>query len=394
MEKLTSALIAAGLVLFSSTASAEPVKVGVIGPFSGGAAVFGQGWRAGIETFRALHGEKVGDIEVEFIYRDLPAPDPSNARAIAQELVIRDRVQYLAGIVYTPNALAIGPISQQAQVPLVIFNAAGTSVLDTSDYAVRISYTLPQVAVPAARYAVDSGLTNVVTLVADYAPGHDAEMAFVEAFQAAGGEVLESIRVPLRTSDFIPFAETARALAPDAIFTFFPGGPPAFGMVRAYRDAGLAEAGIKFLGNAETDEADIDNLGEAGIGIETVQFYSGVHDSDVNRTFVAKLAELHPDQAPNAIALQGYDGAALIYHMIEATGGQADAAAAVDAAKGHAWESPRGPVRIDPDTRHIVQNIYVRTVERSENGQLVNREFVTFPEVPMIPTISDLNDPE
>lgn len=367
---------AAALCLSTGAVGAEVVKVGVIGPFSGPfAGAFGTPFRQGVETYVAMHGNKVGDAEVQFIYRDIAGPDPQKARSLAQELVVKDKVQYLAGVVFTPNAMAIAPLSQSAKVPMVIFNASTSVVVSKSDYFVRTSNTLPQVTVPVAKYALDQGIKSAITIVSDYGPGIDAEKAFSKTFEQGGGKIVDSIRMPLSTTDFGPFLQKIRAAEPESLFAFLPFGPPTYGFVKAYNDNALEQAGIKFLGTAETQESDLQALGDGAVGLETAYFYSGAHDSPENKAFVDALKKLDPNAIANPATVSAFDGAHVIYKMVEATAGKADGPKAVDAIKGMSWESPRGPVTIDAGTRDIVQNVYMRRVEKDADGKLVNREF-------------------
>jgi len=325
-----------------------------------------------------MHGTKAGGNEVEFIYRDLAGPDPQKARSLAQELVVKDKVQYLAGVVFTPNALAIAPLSQSAEIPLVIFNASTSVVVSKSDYFVRTSNTLPQVTVPVAQYALDQGVKTVVTIVSDYGPGIDAEKAFTKTLEGGGGKVIEQIRMPLNTTDFGPFLQKIRSIKPDALFTFLPFGPPTFGFVKAYNDNKLKDEGIKFLGTAETQESDLQALGDGAIGLETAYFYSGAHETKENDAFKKALKKVDPDAIANPATVSAFDGTHVLYKMIEATNGQANGSEAVNAVKGLSWESPRGPVTIDSKTRDIIQNVYMRRVERDSNDMLINREFKVY----------------
>lgn len=373
------AAISAALLFAAAVASAETVKVGVIGPFSGPfAGAFGTPFKQGVEAYVALHGKTVDGNDIEFVWRDLPGPDPQKARGLAQDLIAKDKVQYLAGVVFTPNALAIAPLAQSAKVPLVIFNASTSAVVSRSDYFVRTSNTLPQVTVPVARYALDKDIKTVVTVVSDYGPGIDAEKAFTKTFEQGGGKVVEQIRMPLSTTDFGPFLQKIRVTKPDALFTFLPFGPPTYGFVKAYNDNGLKEAGVRFLGTAETQESDLQTLGDSAIGLETAYFYSAAHDSDENRAFLQALHKVAPTAVANPATVSAFDGAHVIYQMVAATQGKADGKGAIDSIKGLSWESPRGPVTLDAATRDIVQNVYMRRVERGEDGKLLNREFQTF----------------
>lgn len=384
MRSITKAFVAAvaAALMISAAARAEPVRIGIVAPFSGPFAVYGENFKYGIEAFQKIKGTRPAGQDLEIIYRDLPGPNPAEAKALAQELIVKDKVQYIGGFVFTPNALAAASVVQQGKVPTVIFNAAATGIPTKSDYLVRTSYTLWQITVPITRFMLDEGIRTAVTLVSDYAPGLDAETAFNKVFQAGGGKVLDTIRVPLKTTDFGPFLQRARNLRPQAVYSFFPGGPVALGVIKAYADNDLKGAGIRFVGSSETSELDLPSTGDPAIGVETGMFYSGSHDSPENRAFVDALRELHPSATTSPTSVESFDGMAVIYRMIEATGGKRDPAGAMAAVKDHAWQSPRGPVRIDPASRHITQNVYIRRVERDGSGKLINREIRAFADAP------------
>ena len=374
------AALAALLSLASASASADTIKVGVLGPYSGPFATWGKQFKEGVEAYRLQHGTKVGDHTIEFVYRDLDNANPPQAKALVQELIIKDKVQYIAGFVFTPNAAAIAPVIEEAKVPAVIFNAAGLGITLRSNYLVRTSFTLAQLSGPIASYAAKDGVKKVVTLVSDYAPGIEAEAAFKKTFEAAGGSIVESIRMPLRTTDFGPFVQRAASQKPDAVFVFLPSsGPPSIGMIKAYNDNGLRAAGIKLLGTAATDETDLEILGDSARGILTSYHYSAAHNSEANKQFLATLEKVDPKAVANFATVAAYDGTKLIYQMVAATKGTQDAAAAIQAVSGHQWESPRGPVRINPETRDIDQNVYIRVVEPDAKGKYINKEIETHP---------------
>lgn len=380
-RNLLAAATAVSVGLMVSAAAADTVKVGIIAPLSGPlSGSWGVPFQQGIDTWVAMHGTEVNGNEVELIYRDLPGVDPQKALSLAQELIINEDVQYLGGFVTTPNALAVANIVQQAKVPTVIFNAAGPTIVGKSDYFTRTSNTLPQITVPLAKYVAENGLKRIVTAVADYSPGHDAEKAFEEAY-GAEGEIIEKIRIPMSTTDFGPFVQKIRLLEPDALFVFLPVGPATYGFVKAYNENGLKEDGIRFFGLAETQESDLQQLGDGAIGMETSYMYSAAHDSDTNREFLAKFAEVNPDATVNPATVMAFDGMHVLYEMIAATDGKRDPEAAMTAVKGFAWESPRGPVHIDADTRQIIQNISIRRVERADDGLLINKEIQTYENV-------------
>jgi branched-chain amino acid transport system substrate-binding protein len=373
------AAASAALVFSTAAPAAETVKVGVIGPFSGQlSGSWGTPFRQGMETYTAQKGALTGDIKIEYIYRDLPTVDPQRARALAQELIVRDKVQYLAGFVSTPDALAVANVIQSAKIPSVIFNAAGPTIVAKSDYFLRTSNTLPEITVPVAKYMAENGLKRVVTAVADYSPGADAEAAFKEAY-GNSGQVIESIRMPLSTTDFGPFLQKIRLLKPDALFVFLPAGPATFGFVKAYQENGMKAEGIRFFGLSETQESDLQQLGDAAIGLETSYIYSAAHESKVNTDFQAAYRKLYPNGTVNPATVMAYDGTHVLRTMIEATKGKKDADGAMKAAKGLAWESPRGPVRIDPTSRELVQNVYIRSVQKGPDGRLYNKEIKVYP---------------
>lgn len=379
MKKLILAVSAASMLL-GGAAAAETVKVGVVGPFSGPFALQGRNFQAGIEAYMALHGDTIGDDTVEIIYRDVPTPDPAQSAALSRELVVSEGVQYLAGYYFTPDALAAAPLLEQANVPMVIFNAATSSIVTESPYIVRTSFTLWQTTAPMARVAHDMGFESAITVVSDYGPGLDAEAAFTTTFEEEGGEVVDSIRMPISTTDFSPIMQRVKDFGAQVLFAFLPSGPPTLGFVKAYNDNGLEAAGVTMLATGDlTQESDLPVLGEAALGLRTTFHYSVAHDSPENEEFVAAASEALGDPALLSFpAVGAFDGMHVIYKMIEATGGEQDAAAAVDAVRGLAWESPRGPVEIDAETRHITQNIYLREVAQAEDGTYYNKEIQTF----------------
>jgi branched-chain amino acid transport system substrate-binding protein len=382
-RSLKGALAAAVLALAAGAASAATVKVGVIGPFSGPFALQGKNFKAGIEAYFALNGKKIGADEIEVIYRDLPAPDPAKAKAVGQELILKDKVQYLAGVYFTPDALAITPLLEQGNVPLVIFNAATSAITQKSPYVVRTSFTLWQTTAPMAKVAAERGIKKVVSAVTDYGPGVDAETAFKKTFEAAGGSVVEAIRMPLKTTDFSPIMQRIKDSGAEAVFAFLPAGPTTLGFVKAYNENGLKEKNIQFLAPGDlTQESDLPAIGDSAVGIMTTFHYAVAHKSPVNETFVAAATKAldSPDEL-SFPAVGAFDGMYVIAKMIAATGGQQNAAKAVEAVKGLAWESPRGPLKIDPETRHVTQNIYLRVVEKS-GSKFINNEVKTYPNVP------------
>ncbi|TIV70626.1 MAG: ABC transporter substrate-binding protein [Mesorhizobium sp.] len=379
MRRMLLAAVAA--IALGGTALADTIKVGVIGPFSGPFAIQGKNFKAGIDAWTALNSAKVGNDDVEIVYRDLPAANPAQAKSLAQDLVVKEHVQYLAGFYFTPDAMAVTPLLEQANVPMVIMNAATSAIVTKSPLIVRTSFTLWQTSVPMAKVAAQRGIKKVITAVSDYGPGVDAETAFATTFKADGGQIVESIRMPLSTTDFSPIMQRVKDSGAEAVFAFLPSGPTTLGFLKSYNENGLKQAGIQFLAPGDlTQESDLPALGDTALGVTTTFHYSIAHDSGENKKFVAAARTAIGNPAELSFpSVSAYDGMRVIYKMIEATGGKQDAKKAVDAVKGMAWESPRGPVSIDPESRHITQNIYLREVAKAEDGTYYNKEIQTFP---------------
>lgn len=376
----TLKLAAVVFALLGGVAHADVIKVGVVGPFSGPFALQGKSFKAGIDAYMALNGDKVGDDTVEVVYRDIPAADPAQSRALAQELIVKEGVHYLAGFYFTPDALAATPLLEQANVPMVVMNAATSAIVTKSPYVIRTSFTQYQVSSPIAQVAFNGGAKKVITVVSDYGPGVDAESAFKVAFEKAGGQIVESIRMPMSTNDYAPIMQRIKDSGAEGVFTFLPSGPPTLGFVKSFNENGLKDAGIKFFAPGDlTQESDLPALGDGAVGLQTTFHYAIAHDSDVNRKFLEAAGKAIGNPAElNFPAVGAFDGMHVIYKMIEATGGEQDAAKAVEAVKGMSWESPRGPVSIDAESRHITQNIYLREVAKAEDGTYYNKEIQTF----------------
>ncbi|NRP20974.1 Leucine-, isoleucine-, valine-, threonine-, and alanine-binding protein [Ensifer adhaerens] len=373
-------LAALAALAMSGAAYADTIKIGVVGPFSGPFALQGKNFKAGIDAYMAVNGSKVGDDDIEIIYRDVPQADPAQSKALAQELVVKEGVQYLAGFYFTPDAMAVTPLLEQANVPLVIMNAATSAIVTKSPLVVRTSFTTWQTSTPIAKVAKDAGVSKVISVVSDYGPGVDAENAFKAGFEAAGGQVVEAIRMPLATNDFSPIMQRIKDSGAEGVFAFLPSGPTTLGFVKAYNENGLKSGGIKFFAPGDlTQESDLPALGEAALGIQTTFHYAVSHDSPENKAFVEAASKAIGNPAELSFPSVGaYDGMHVIYKMIEATGGEQDAQKAVDAVKGLAWTSPRGPVSIDAESRHITQNIYLREVAKADDGTYYNKEVQTF----------------
>lgn len=372
--------LAASLSLAGGAVLADTIKVGVLAPFSGPMAIWGEQFKKAIDVYVAEHGKQAGPHTIEFVYRDAGYGNAEVAKAAAQELLVKDKVGYLAGFVFTPDALAVAPLINRSKTPTVIFNAGLSDIPAKSPWFVRVGFTLPQMAIPLAEWSRRQDIRKVAIAVSDFGPGLDAEKFFGDAFKARGGEIVDTLRMPLNTTDFAPFMQRIKAAKPDALFTFLPAGPSTYSFVKAYAENGLAAAGIRFLGTGETDETNLKALGDAALGLTTAYFYSPAHVSPANDAFLTKLESLHPGSIANFASAEAYDGIHMIYEMAKVAGADPDKAMA--AAIAMRWESPRGPVSIDPSSRHITQNVYIRVVEKDASGKLVNREMETVPAQP------------
>ena len=375
-------MVMATAIATGALAQQPAVKVGVIAEFSGPFADYGTQIVNGMKTYLKLHGDTFGGRKVEFIQRDTTGAAPDIAKRLAQELITRDNVDILAGFGLTPNALAVAPIDAEAKKPMVIMNAATSIITTRSPYIVRVSHTLPQDTQPIAQWAAKNGIKRAYTLISDYGPGIDAEGAFVKAFKAAGGEIIDSVRTPLQNPDFAPYLQRIKDSKPDAVFVFLPPGSQTIAFIKGYEERGLKQAGVKLIGTGDlTDDGVLQAMGEPTLGLITSFHYSASHDSPENKAFVKAYAEVNGTKyRPNFMACAGYDGMAAIAEALKKTGGSVDPDKFMTALKGMKLMSPRGPIMIDPETRDIVQTVYIRKVERV-NGELYNMEFDKFPDV-------------
>ncbi|MGA2128493.1 MAG: ABC transporter substrate-binding protein [Xanthobacteraceae bacterium] len=374
----TSLIAALAAVVLSAGAvtAQDAVKIGLILPMTGQQASTGKQIDAAVRLYLQQHGNLVAGRKIEVILRD-DAAVADNTKRIAQELIVNDKVAFIAGFGVTPAALAAAPLATQAKVPEVVM-AAGTSIItERSPYIVRTSFTLAQSSVIIADWAIKNGIRKVVALTSDYAPGTDAQNAFKERFTKAGGEVVAELRVPLAAPDFAPVLQRARDASPDAIFVFVPSGQGGT-FVKQFIERGLDKAGIRLIGPGDvTDDDLLNGMGDAVIGAVTAHLYSAAHPSAMNKAFVEAFKKANNGLRPNFMAVGGYDGMHLIFEALKKTNGSTDGDAVIAAMKGMSWESPRGPISIDPETRDIVQNIYIRKVEKV-GGELYNVEFATF----------------
>ena len=363
-------------------AQSTTFKIGLILPMTGQQASTGKQIEAAVRLYMAQNGDMVAGRKVEVILKDDQAT-PDVTKRLAQELVVNDKVNVLAGFGVTPAALAAAPIATQSKTPLVVMAAATSSITEASPYIVRTSFTVPQAAVALADWAPRNGIKKVVTLVSDYGPGIDAEKFFRDRLTFNGGQVVEALRVPLRNPDFAPFLQKVRDAKPDALFVFVPSGAGA-AVMKQFLERGLDKAGIKLIGTGDvTDDDQLNDMGDGALGVVTSHHYSAAHPSPANKKFVEAFEKANKGMRPNFMAVGGYDGMRVIYEALRVTKGAGGGDALLAAMKGQIFESPRGPMFIDAQTRDVVQNIYLRKVERKD-GQLYNIEF---------DAIKDVKDP-
>lgn len=375
-------LALAALAFTVSAQAADPLKIGLVLPMSGPFASYGKQIEHGVRLYLTMNGDSVAGRKVQLLIRDdAPGTSGDISKRVAQELVVNDKVDLLAGFGLTPSAFAVAPLATQAKKPMVVMNAATSAITKASPYIVRTSHTLPQDTAPVASWAAKNGIKSVYTVVADFGPGHDAEEQFKKTFTAAGGQVIGELRVPVKSPDFAPALQRVRDANPQAVFLFLPPGAETISFMKSFAERGLAAAGIKVIATGDlTDEDILDALGDSVLGVVTAFHYSQAHKSPENAAYVGAYAKAYPKDRPNFMSVAGFDGMRLIAEALKKTGGNADADAFIAAAKGLSWVSPRGKVTIDPDTRDIVQTVYIRRVEKVD-GKLQNLEFESVPDV-------------
>lgn len=377
MHKILLGMAALGMAVAAApSAHAQgSIKIGLIMPYSGQFADAAAQMDNAIKLYVKQKGDTVAGRKIEFIRKDTGGIAPDVAKRLAQELVVRDNVDILAGFVLTPNAMAAGDISEQAKKFMVVMNAATSIVTTKSQYMARVSLTTPQVNEALGKWAATAGgVKKAYTMASDYGPGLDAEGGFSRAFKEAGGEVIGTVRMPVANPDFSAFVQRAKDINPEGIYVFVPGGaqPPAFG--KALAERGIDPKKIKVMGQGEiADDAALKSMGDVALGIVTAFHYDPNHQSAMNKDFVKAYNEAY-GRNPDFFSIGGWDGMHLIYETLKKTGGKTDGEALIGAAKGMKWESPRGPISIDPETRDIIQNVYIRRVEKVA-GKLVNVEF-------------------
>jgi branched-chain amino acid transport system substrate-binding protein len=374
MQKTLLAGFAIALAVAGPVYAQGTIRIGLIMPYSGQFADTATQMDSAIKLYMKQKGDMVAGKKIEIIRKDTGGVAPEVAKRLAQELIVRDKADILAGFILTPNALAASDVSMEGKKFMVIMNAATSIITTKSPYSVRTSITIPQLNESFGTWAYKSGIKKIYTMVSDYGPGHDAEGSFHRAFKEAGGEIIGSVRFPVANPDFSAFVQRAKDLNPEAIFVWVPGGVQPAAIGKALSERGIDPKKTKILGQGElTEDEARKSMGEAGIGIITAYHYDHNHDSALNKEFV-KAFNADYKRNPNIYSIGGYDGMHLIYEALKKTAGKTDGDSLVAASKGMKWESPRGPISIDPETRDIVQNIYIRRVEKV-GEQILNVEF-------------------
>ena len=383
VKHLIGGMLAGTAIVLAASVSAQTIKIGVINSYSGPFATLGDLMDKGMKLYMKQNADKLPPgVKIELVIRDDGGPNPDKAKQLAQELIVRDKVQFLTGVVFTPNALAIAPLTQEAKVPFFIGNAGTSVITERSPYIARFSFTLWQSSYPLGAWAVRK-YKRAYIAVSDFAPGHDSEAAFERAFTEGGGKIIGKVRIPLANPDFVPFMQRVKDAKPDVLFAFMPAGRQATQMMKAYGDLGLDKAGIKFIGPGDiTTDEELPNMGDVPIGVITMHHYSAAATRPANKAFIAAWKKEYGEKSsPSFMSVGQWDAMDAIYYAIREQKGKVDPDRTMALVRKYKnANSPRGPISIDPDTRDIIQNEYMREVKRV-GGQLANVEFETFPNV-------------
>ncbi|WP_226989394.1 ABC transporter substrate-binding protein [Desulfuromonas sp. TF] len=383
MKSRLLVIVCGVLMLWAGQAAAasDTVKIGLVLQLTGPFADSGRQMTNAIKAYMAQHGDTVAGKKIELIFKDVTGPVPAVAKRLCQELVVQDKVDFIAGFGLTPDALACAPVATEAKTPLIDMLAATSIITTKSPYIVRTSLTLPQVSAPMAQWAYDNGYRKAYTLVADYGPGHDAEKAFQKAFKAKGGEIVGEVRVPLKNLEFAPYMQRIKDSTPQGLFVFLPTGQMGMAFMRSFEERGLKEAGVTLLATGDLlDDGAMDSMGDATLGVISTYHYSAAHESPENAAYLEAYRKIDPNTRPNGHAIGAYDGMSAIYTVIRELNGKIDGDKAMEILKGLKIASPRGPIYIDPETRDIVQNVYVREAKKV-GDKVYNIEFATIENV-------------
>ena len=376
-------LVSGAALLLAAAAPAQTIKIGVINPYSGPFATLGDLIDKGFRLYMKQNAGKLPPgVKIELVIRDSGGPNPDKAKQLAQEMIVRDRIQMLTGVVFTPNALAIAPLTREAKLPFFIMNAGTSVITERSPYIARFSFTLWQSSYPLGTWA-SRRYKRAYLAVSDFAPGHDSEAAFERGFTEGGGKIVGKVRIPLANPDFVPFMQRAKDANPEVVFSFVPAGRQATQIMKAYGDLGLDKAGIKFIGPGDiTTDEELPNMGDIALGVITMHHYSAAATRPANKAFIAAWKKEYGAKSwPSFMSVGGWDAMDAIYHVIREQKGKIDPDRTMELVKKYRNPaSPRGPIAIDPETRDIIQNEYMREVKKV-GGQLANVEFETFAQV-------------
>jgi branched-chain amino acid transport system substrate-binding protein len=376
-------LVSGAALLLAAAAPAQTIKIGVINPYSGPFATLGDLIDKGFRLYMKQNAGKLPPgVKIELVIRDSGGPNPDKAKQLAQEMIVRDRIQMLTGVVFTPNALAIAPLTREAKLPFFIMNAGTSVITERSPYIARFSFTLWQSSYPLGTWA-SRRYKRAYLAVSDFAPGHDSEAAFERGFTEGGGKIVGKVRIPLANPDFVPFMQRAKDANPEVVFSFVPAGRQATQIMKAYGDLGLDKAGIKFIGPGDiTTDEELPNMGDIALGVITMHHYSAAATRPANKAFIAAWKKEYGAKSwPSFMSVGGWDAMDAIYHVIREQKGKIDPDRTMELVKKYRNPaSPRGPIAIDPETRDIIQNEYMREVKKV-GGVLANVEFETFAQV-------------
>ncbi len=385
MKRFTTLLAAAALLVSTGVARADDYKIGLIADFTGIFSTWGPQFLHAMQAWQAVHrksvkGPKGETIKVNIVTRDTASQGPDKAKQLGEELILREHVNMLAGFDLSPHAMSVAPLSKQAKVPVVIMNAATASITRMSPYFVRTSMTIPQYVQPIGKWLIDHGVKTAYVLVSDYAPGYDAEEYFIKSFTAAGGKIVGKARSPISNVDFSSYVEKVLQAKPDALYMFMPAGTPSINLVKAWVDRGLKAAGIKLVGTGETQQIFLKNFTDQVEGVITSMHYTASNKRPENLELKAALKKIGPNEEPDIASVGAWDGMHLIYMALAKLGAHAPGIDYINFMKGKKIDSPRGPIMIDPETRDIIENVYIRKVEKVD-GHLENVDIATIPMV-------------
>ena len=387
MLRKAAALAVFGLggALANAAMAQDTIKIGVILPYSGPFADAANQLDAGIKLYMAKNGDTVAGKKIEIIRKDTTGPKPDEAKRLAQELIVRDKVDILAGFALTPEALGAAEVATEGKKLMVVMNAATSIITEQSPYIVRTSVTIPQLQQVFGKWAAEKGgVKKAYILVSDYGPGKDAEAAFTKGFTGAGGEIVGSDKTPVANPDFSAFVQRVKDANPEAVFIFIPGGAQPAAMGKALAEKGLTPPAVKVLAQGElTHPEAIESMGDTAKGIITSYHFVMESEDPVNAEFVKSYRDANGGRAPDLFSYGGYDGMHLMYEALKKTNGDTSGDKLVEASKGMSWQSPRGPMSIDPETRDVVQTVYIREV-KNVGGKLQNV---------LIDSIPDVKDP-